>query len=52
MFKQKLLLTLVAVFLAVHPCLAQESAKVVGIWKLISFEAEIQATDQKEPVHT
>jgi len=26
------------------------STKILGIWKLVSFEAEIQATGQKEPV--
>jgi len=26
------------------------STKILGIWKLVSFEAEIQATDKKEPV--
>jgi hypothetical protein len=27
-----------------------DSAKILGVWKLVSFEAEIQATGQKEPV--
>ncbi len=26
------------------------STKILGIWKLVSFEAEIQATGKKEPV--
>jgi hypothetical protein len=26
------------------------STRILGVWKLISFEAEIQATGQKEPV--
>jgi hypothetical protein len=29
---------------------ADDRAKVLGIWKLVSFEIEIQATGQKEPV--
>jgi Lipocalin-like domain len=26
------------------------STRILGVWKLVSFEAEIQATGQKEPV--
>jgi Lipocalin-like domain len=29
---------------------SDNSAKILGVWKLVSFEAEIQATGQKEPV--
>jgi hypothetical protein len=29
---------------------SDNSAKILGVWKLVSFEAEIQATSQKEPV--
>ncbi len=29
---------------------ADDSAKLPGIWKLVSYEIEIQATGQKEPV--
>lgn len=35
---------------AIRPCFADEKTKILGIWKLISFEAEIQATGQKEPL--
>jgi predicted acetyltransferase len=34
----------------VQPSLADDSSKLLGIWKLVSFEVEIQATGQKEPV--
>lgn len=40
----------VALFLAaVLPCLADDGSKLPGTWKLVSSEAEIQATGQKEP---
>jgi Lipocalin-like domain len=29
---------------------SDNSAKILGVWKLVSFEAEIQTTGQKEPV--
>jgi Lipocalin-like domain len=29
---------------------AKEEAKVVGTWRLVSYEVEIQASGQKEPV--
>jgi hypothetical protein len=32
------------------PGIADDRGKILGIWKLLSFEAEIQATGQKEPV--
>ncbi len=50
MTKSKWLVTLALIFIVVHPCSADGSAKIQGIWKLVSFEAEIQATGQKEPV--
>jgi hypothetical protein len=34
----------------VQPSLADERAPVHGVWKLVSYEIEIQATGQKEPV--
>jgi hypothetical protein len=36
--------------IAVQPSFADDSAKIIGIWKLVAFEAEIQATGAKEPV--
>lgn len=35
---------------SVHPCFADDRAQVHGVWKLVSYEVEIQATGQKEPV--
>ena len=46
----KWLAALVLFLTLVQPSLADDSSKLVGIWKLVSFEAEIQATGQKEPV--
>lgn len=37
-------------FVATSICFADESAKLVGTWKLVAFEAEMQATGTKEPV--
>ena len=50
MLKLKWLGVLVLFLVAVQPSFADDSAKVHGIWRLVSFEAEIQATGQKEPV--
>ncbi len=50
MVKFKWLVVLVLFLIAVHPCFADDRAKILGIWKLVSFEAEIQATGKKEPV--
>ena len=33
-----------------QPTLGEEANKVVGIWKLVSYEVEVQATGQKRPV--
>jgi hypothetical protein len=35
---------------AVPPSFAVEREQVIGIWRLVSQEIEIQATGQKEPV--
>ena len=50
MVKLKALFVLIIVLFAVHPCFADDSAKIMGIWRLVAFEAEIQATGNKEPV--
>ena len=50
MLKLKWLIVLVLLVFVVSPSFADDSAKVHGIWRLVSFEAEIQATGQKEPV--
>jgi hypothetical protein len=46
----RLLLLLVCFFGVVQPSVADESARVHGVWKLVSYEVEIQATGEKEPV--
>jgi len=40
----------IAAGLAAQPSFADDREKVIGIWKLISQEIEIQSTGQKEPV--
>jgi hypothetical protein len=50
MVKFKWLAVLVLFLALVQPSLADDAAKILGMWKLVSFEAEIQATGQKEPV--
>lgn len=50
MFRKIMFFVLVGIFIAVPLCFADDSAKVSGVWKLISFETERQATGQKEPV--
>lgn len=44
----RLFTVLVVCLLSVQPCFAGESAKVHGVWKLASYEVEIQSTGQKE----
>jgi len=46
----RLLLLLVCFFGVVQSSVADESARVHGVWKLVSYEVEIQATGEKEPV--
>ncbi|WP_410469800.1 hypothetical protein [Bradyrhizobium sp. 33ap4] len=41
----------VAWFLAAQPCFADDREKVVGIWKLMSQEIEIQATGGERTRH-
>ncbi len=50
MLKLKWLVVLALFVIAVQPTFADDSAKVHGIWKLVAYEVEIQATGQKEPV--
>lgn len=50
MFKLKWLAVFALFLIAIQPSFADEGGKILGIWKLISFEVEIQATGQKEPV--
>ncbi len=39
-----------ALCVAAGPSLAENSSKVLGIWKLVSYDVETQATGQKGPV--
>jgi hypothetical protein len=50
MFKLKWLVVLVIFFIAVQPIFADDRAQVHGVWKLVSYEVEIQSTGQKEPI--
>jgi hypothetical protein len=49
MLKLKWLVVLLLSVLVGAPGFADDSAKVQGIWKLVGYEIEIQATGQKEP---
>jgi hypothetical protein len=44
------LVAVAGLLIATHPVVAAEGPAVVGIWKLVSYDIEIQATGQKEPV--
>ncbi|TYL83656.1 lipocalin-like domain-containing protein [Bradyrhizobium rifense] len=48
--KLKCLVAFVGYLIAAYPSFAEDREKVIGIWKLVSQEIEIQATGQKEPV--
>jgi hypothetical protein len=50
MSKFKWLAAVVWCLISAQPTFADEPEKVIGIWKLVSQEIEIQATGQKEPV--
>lgn len=50
MFKMRFLLVVMLFLVAVRPSLADDRTGIVGLWKLVSYEVEIQATGQKEPV--
>jgi|WetSurMetagenome_2_1015567.scaffolds.fasta_scaffold00193_12 hypothetical protein len=50
--KQKSIMFLFTIFfevLFITPVFADDSSKLVGTWKLVSFDAEIQATGKKVP---
>jgi hypothetical protein len=49
MFKLKWLVVLVWVLIVVQPSFADDRTKMLGIWKLASYEAEFQATGEREP---
>lgn len=50
MVKFKWFVVLVLILIAVQPNFADDRSQVQGVWKLISYEIEIQATGQKEPL--
>ena len=49
MFKYKWLVFFVLFMIAAHPGFAGDCQQVQGVWKLVSYEVETQATGQKEP---
>jgi lipocalin-like protein len=51
MSKFKYLAGMVALLFAALPSFADNQEKVIGIWKLVSHDIEIQTTGQKEPAY-
>jgi len=49
MKKRITIAVLFLLFLAVQPCFADDRAKIVGTWKIVSQEWEIQATGERQP---
>jgi hypothetical protein len=49
MRKLKWLVVLILLLLVVQPCLADDREKLLGIWKLVSWEKETIATGQRKP---
>ena len=50
MFRLSWLAVFVLFIIVVQPCFADDYAKTVGTWGLVSFESESQATGEREPV--
>lgn len=50
MVKLRRLVVLVIFVILTQPLFAQDRPQVHGVWRLVSYEIEIQATGQKEPV--
>jgi len=50
LIRYKWLAALVWFLISVQPSFADDPAKIIGIWKLVAYEIEIQTTGQKEPV--
>jgi hypothetical protein len=48
MVRLKWLAVLVLFFLLIQPGFADERAPIVGVWRLVSFEREYQATGERE----
>jgi hypothetical protein len=49
MVKLKWLVVLVLFLIAAQPSFADDRANILGIWRLVSYEAEFQATGEREP---
>jgi hypothetical protein len=43
------LIVMMGILNAAQLAFADDSTKIIGIWKLVSFEAEFQATGEREP---
>ena len=50
MVKFKWLVILVLFLIAVQPSFADDRAQIVGVWKIVSYEREIQATGARLPI--
>jgi len=50
MFRFKWLVVLLLFVITVQPSFADDRILLHGVWKLVSYEVEIQATSQKEPL--
>ena len=50
MLKFKCLIVSVLVLISAHPCFADDITKLVGTWRVISFETEYQTTGERVPV--
>jgi hypothetical protein len=51
MFRLKWLLVLVWIFMAVQPSFADDRDKILGTWRVVSWENEWQATGEREQVY-
>jgi hypothetical protein len=49
MFKFRWLVVLVLLVIDVQPSFGDDRAQIHGVWKLVSYDVEIQATGQKAP---
>ena len=50
MVKFKWLVVLVLFLIVVQPSFADDRAKILGTWRIVSYEWETQATGEREPV--
>ena len=48
MFRWKWIAVLLFLLVVVQPCFADDREKVVGLWKVVSFETEYQGTTERE----